>query len=79
MDDRKYSLPTLDKSDHRNITVHGVRVRGRGRGVVKYQSTSKVLAISSCKYCVLSKISPLPSLTLKFLHKYVCLDQPPTK
>ena len=28
-------------------------------------------------YRILLKISPLPSLTLKFLHRYVCLDYKP--
>ena len=46
----------------------------KGRGVVKYQSTSEVLANSSCKYRTLPKISPLPSLTLKVLAQ-VCLPR----
>ena len=33
--------------------------------------------VSICLYRILPKISPLPSLTLKFLHRYVCLDYLP--
>ena len=30
-----------------------------------------------CKYRILPEISPLPSLTFTFLHRYVCLDYKP--
>ena len=53
------------------ITVH-VHVAIR-TPVITYTCT--------CMYRILPKISPLPSLTLEFLHRYVCLDYnpPPTK
>ena len=33
--------------------------------------------IVNATYRILPKISPLPSLTFKFLHRYVCLDYKP--